>query len=69
MKVYLSNLNESWVVDRFKNDWLLNNSNISTRSITKSDIIWIIAPWTWKKISKRQLKKKSCLFHLSYRFF
>ena len=72
MKVYLSNLNESWVVDRFKNDWLLNNSNISTRSITKSDIIWIIAPWTWKKISKRQLKKKKVvcsIYHINFSKF
>ena len=72
MKVYLSNLNESWVVDRFKNDWLLNNSNISTRSITKSDIIWIIAPWTWKKISKRQLKKKKVvcsIYHMDFSKF
>jgi len=72
MKVYLSNLNESWVVDRFKNDWLLNNSNISTRSITKSDIIWIIAPWTWKKISKRQLKKKKVvcsIYHIDFSKF
>ena len=72
MKVYLSNLNESWVVDRFKNDWLLNNSNISTRSITKSDIIWIIAPWTWRKISKRQLKKKKVvcsIYHIDFSKF
>ena len=51
---------------------MLNNSNISTRSITKSDIIWIIAPWTWKKISKRQLKKKKVvcsIYHIDFSKF
>ena len=23
VKVYLNNLNENWVVDRFRNDWIL----------------------------------------------
>ena len=30
MKVYLSNINESWVVDRFRDDWYKENLDIST---------------------------------------
>ena len=72
MKVYLSKLNESWVVDRFRDDWYQNNKDISTESINKSDIIWIISPWVWKKVSKRQLKKKKVvcsIYHIDFESF
>ena len=58
MKIYLSKINESWVVDRFKDEWLEYNDEISTKKIKDSDIIWIISPWLWKKIPKRYLKTK-----------
>ena len=65
MKIYLSKINESWVVDRFKDEWLEYNDEISTKKIKDSDIIWIIAPWLWKKIPKRHLKTKKvvCSIH------
>ena len=48
MKIYLSDINESWIVDRVRNDWYMNNMEISTQKIKDSDIIWIISPWIWK---------------------
>jgi len=65
MKIYLSKINESWVVDRFKDEWLEYNDEISTKKIKDSDIIWIISPWLWKKIPKRYLKTKKvvCSIH------
>ena len=58
MKIYLNNPNESWVVDRFRSEWYQDNKDISTKSILLSDIIWLIAPLTWKKISNENLSKK-----------
>ena len=58
MKIYLSKINESWIVDRVKDEWLEYNDEISTKEIKDSDIIWIISPWLWKKIPKRHLKTK-----------
>ena len=58
MKIYLSDINESWIVDRVRSDWYQENENISTYKIKDSDIIWIISPWLWKKLPKKQLKKK-----------
>lgn len=58
MKIYLSKINESWIVDRVRREWYENNSDVSSKYIYKSDIIWIIAPWLWKKIPKSQLLKK-----------
>jgi glycosyltransferase involved in cell wall biosynthesis len=65
MKVYLNSANESWVVDRFREEWVSNNEFITTDNIKEADIIWIIAPWTWKKIPKKYLKSKIvvCTIH------
>ena len=35
MKVYLTNLNESWIVDRIRHEWYQHNTSISTESIKK----------------------------------
>ena len=61
MKIYLNSANESWVVDRFKEEWVVSNPKIVTKNIKEADIIWLIAPWTWKKIPKRHLKNKFVL--------
>ena len=57
MKVYLSKINESWIIDRMRKEWYEHNSEVSTEKINESDIIWIISPWLWKKIPKRYLKQ------------
>ena len=51
MKIYI-NSRKNWVVDRFVKEWKENNKNISTNLLSKADLIWIISPWTWKKLSK-----------------
>jgi len=69
MKIFLSNLNESWVVDRFREDWYTHNSNISTNDINSSDIIWIISPWVWNKLPKKYLKSKKVvcsIYHIDF---
>ena len=38
----------------------------------KSDIIWIIAPWVWKNVSKKHLSKKKVIcsiYHLDFTKF
>jgi len=59
MKIYINKPKEDWVVDRFVSEWKIHNSSINTNWLINADIIWLIAPWTWKKISKRQLKIKT----------
>ena len=54
MKVYINKAKEEWIVDRFRNEW--NQYNKKTRKTTfllKNNIVWIIAPWTWTKFSKK----------------
>ena len=72
MKIYLSDINESWIVDRVRNDWYKQNENISTYRIKDSDIIWIISPWLWKNLPKKYLKKKKVIcsiYHIDFEKF
>ena len=72
MNIFLSDLNESWVVDRFRKDWYSHNPEISTNDIRNSDIIWIISPWVWKKLSKKMLSKKvviCSIYHIDFESF
>jgi len=65
MKIYVSKINESWIVDRFRDEWIKNNSQINTPFAFKADIIWLIAPWIWQNVSKKNLanKKVVCTIH------
>lgn len=51
MKIYINKAGESWVVDRFRNEWY-RNSIYKTRFIYNSDIVWIIAPGCGKIYKK-----------------
>ena len=67
MKIFISKINESWIIDRVRSEWIENNKDISTNSLRNADIIWIIAPWLWKKIPKKHLKNKiviCSMYHL-----
>jgi len=65
MKLYLNPLKENWVVDNVISEWKKYQSNLVTSKIKESDIVWIIAPWTWRKLSKTELKNKKvvCTIH------
>ena len=61
MKVFINNIDENWIVDRLRKEFYEDNQDILTNNIKDADILWIIAPWTWKKIPKRFLKQKTVL--------
>lgn len=65
MKIYLNKAGENWIVDRFYSEWNDFNSSTTTNFIFNSDIIWLIAPWTWRKIYKNNLSRKKvvCTIH------
>ena len=69
MKVWTNRVNESWILDRVVQEWIQNNSDISTNSIKHSDIIWISSNWTWKKIPKKYLSSKKVIcsvYHIDF---
>ncbi len=61
MTVYLNNLNENWVVDRLKDEWQVNNKDLTVLDPNAADVIWLIAPWTWNNVRKKFLKKKKVI--------
>ena len=65
MKIYINNPKENWVVDRFVEEWISYNRHFHTDKIKDADLIWIISPWTWKKLPKKilQQKKVICTIH------
>ena len=65
MKIYINSIKENWIVDRVKKEWEISNPTYNTQFSSKADIIWLIAPWTWKKVSKKNLlnKKVVCSFY------
>ena len=65
MKIYINDVNEDWIVDRFRKEFYQYNQNIVTTDISKADIIWVISPWAWRKVPKRFLSKKKviCTIH------
>lgn len=59
MKIYLTNINESWIIDRIRSEWISNNKKITTKYSYLSQIIWDVAPWTTKPsfLDKNKNKK------------
>ena len=50
MKISLNKINEDWIIDRVSSEFKKNFKTLITRNIKKADVVWIIAPWTWRKI-------------------
>ncbi len=65
MKIYINSAKEDWVVDRFIREWNQYNQKQSKNLYFNEKIIWIIAPWTWKKIPSKKLvnNKVFCTIH------
>lgn len=63
-QLYINKASESWITDRFRTEWHGQNTN-STYFIRNADIVWLISPWTWKKLNKNKLKKTKtiCTIH------
>lgn len=58
MKIYINDPQESWVVDRFRSEFIKENPGIVTNNISDCDVIWLIAPWQWSAIPEKYLHDK-----------
>ncbi len=65
-KVFLLGAKENWVCDRFVSEWYDKNSDISTKNIEESDVIWLVAGWCWRHISKNILKDKKVVITIHH---
>ncbi len=59
MKLNITKINESWIIDRIKREWIHYNRSTYTKYSKFADLIWIIAPWniSIKKINTFKNKK------------
>ena len=65
MNLYINSAKENWVVDRFIKEFREFDKITTTRFLFNADLIWIIAPWTWRKIPIRYLQRNKvvCTIH------
>ena len=65
LNIYINKLNENWIVDRQRQEFISHNKTLTTSLVNRSNLIWIIAPWTWKKINKKFLENRKviCTIH------
>ncbi len=65
LNIYINKLNENWIVDRQRQEFILYNKTKITSFISRSNLIWLIAPWTWNKVNKKYLDKTKviCTIH------
>ena len=61
MKIFINDAKEDWIVDRFKKEFSDYNQELFTNEVKDADIIWIIAPWSWKNVPKKYMKTKKVL--------
>lgn len=65
MKIFIPKINEAWVVDKFRKEFIKNYPKLVVSNPNKADIIWILAPWLFHKlrIEKFKSKKIICSFY------
>jgi hypothetical protein len=61
MTLYINSAKENWVVDRFIQEWNTYNFQQSKTYLINNKLIWLIAPWTWKRIPYKYLSKRKVL--------
>ncbi len=61
MKIFKNKIKENWIIDRLIKEWDNVYPEYYTNLPKKADIIWIIAPWLWKSVSKSDLKSKKVI--------
>lgn len=60
-KVFLNKANENWIADVFVKELKKYSKLNITNFMKRSDIVWLIAPWNWKKLNHKVLKQKKIL--------
>jgi len=63
MKIYINKPNEDWICDRLRNEFYKNLPEICTEDISEANIVWLMAPWIFRKIKNLSGKKVISTIH------
>lgn len=58
--VFINNEAVNWICNRLRTEWYENHPE-ALHSPVKADVIWILCPWEWRKISPMLLQRKRVL--------
>lgn len=50
-KVFVLPPGEGWIVDRFVDEWNIDNADISVSHPRDADVIWLYADWCWSRLA------------------
>ena len=64
MNIYITNIKESWIIDRIKLEWGVNFPNLTSRYPFTSKIIWVIAPWAISDKFLKIFKNKKIVYSI-----
>ena len=53
MKVYLNKINESWIIDRIRKEWYIENKQLVTKFPRSADIFWLLSPGFGRVLIKK----------------
>ena len=66
MKIYINKVNEDWIVDKLREDFIKHNKEFSTRYLKLSHILWIMSPWTFKLKNLNKISHKKILYTIHH---
>jgi glycosyltransferase involved in cell wall biosynthesis len=66
MKIFALPPGESWIVDRFVEEWYQYNGAISTKNPYDADIVWVISDWCFDKLPYELLRQKKVVTTLHH---
>ena len=57
---------ENWICDRIRSEFYQHNPDICTENISDADVVWVIAPWRFRKYELLRGKKSIfSIFHIT----
>ena len=64
MKIYITKIKESWIIDRIKKEWEVYQNEFTTKNQFNADILWVIAPWAINQDKLHKKNKKKIVYSI-----
>ena len=64
MKIFITKINESWIIDRVKKEFIDYTEFKFSNFISTANVIWVIAPWSFGSKNIRKIKNKKIIYSI-----